>query len=479
MIATRIISPRVSPNSTAPYYHGGVVHVRTDGGASARSCEPGELASEGGSIAVTAETLISRTGEGPWAPIAVALERDAPLRDVMVKGIAIPSLMGWARTRIVIIVAAAVPFVMLLELDRELVAKDLLGVGRFLVDLLLAAYVGFELTRRSPRMPAVAGAAMLAMAMRWVLVATRLCGRGVHPAVWAAAALSIGGAIAIFGRAPSRGRMALELFGKLGISRSDANAVKAKAITAPSSTLVVAAIAGAAGLPILLWVLRRSGVGTWPQAAAFVVYGALVPWVVLRLERDPDGRLARPEATARAALPLSARLRRASREGSARFALGATVVSTLFAIALGLTLTASLLYGTHQFFDAGGELARCADRLDVASRRLLAAEALELSRRIASVRASTMLVLMTTAVMPLAEERIYRGLLMNVLVKKYGFAYGLFVSAAVFGFAHVGIYELALYQTVLLGIGFGIAYAEGGIVAAFVVHAVWNLLNVA
>jgi membrane protease YdiL (CAAX protease family) len=462
MIATRIISPRVSPNSTAPYYHGGVVHVRTDGGASDRSCEPGELASEGGSIAVTAETLISRTGEGPWAPIAVALERDAPLRDVMVRGIAIPSLVGWARTRIVILVAAAVPFVMLLELDRELVAKDLLGVGRFLVDLLLAAYVGFELTRRSPRMPAVAGAAMLAMAMRWVLVATRLCGRGVHPAVWAAAALSIGGAIAIFGRAPSRGRMALELFGKLGISRSDANAVKAKAITAPSSTLVVAAIAGAAGLPILLWVLRRSGVGTWPQAAAFVVYGALVPWVVLRLERDPDGRLARHEATARAALPL-----------------GATVVSTLFAIALGLTLTASLLYGTHQFFDAGGELARCADRLDVASRRLLAAEALELSRRIASVRASTMLVLMTTAVMPLAEERIYRGLLMNVLVKKYGFAYGLFVSAAVFGFAHVGIYELALYQTVLLGIGFGIAYAEGGIVAAFVVHAVWNLLNVA
>ena len=43
----------------------------------------------------------------------------------------------------------------------------------------------------------------------------------------------------------------------------------------------------------------------------------------------------------------------------------------------------------------------------------------------------------------------------------------------------MGIYEIALYQTVLLGIGFGIAYAEGGLLAAFVVHAVWNLLNVA
>ena len=42
-----------------------------------------------------------------------------------------------------------------------------------------------------------------------------------------------------------------------------------------------------------------------------------------------------------------------------------------------------------------------------------------------------------------------------------------------------GIYEIALYQTVLLGVGFGLAYAEGGLVAAFVVHALWNLLNVA
>jgi membrane protease YdiL (CAAX protease family) len=155
------------------------------------------------------------------------------------------------------------------------------------------------------------------------------------------------------------------------------------------------------------------------------------------------------------------------------------VVRALFAIALGLVLTASLLHGSHQFFDAGGELARCTGHLDEASRRLLAAEASELARRVASVRASEALVLMTTAVMPLAEERIYRGLLMNVLVRRYGFTYGLFASAAAFGVAHVGVYELALYQTVLLGVGFGLAYAEGGIVAAFVVHAVWNLLNVA
>lgn len=459
MNATRIISPCVSPNVTGPYYHGSVVHVRTDGDAPSRTCEPSELVAEGGTLTVHAETLISRTGEAPFAPLAVALEHDAPLRDDMAKAIPVPSLTAWSRARFVVLALAAVPLLLLVELDRELVSKHLLGPGRLLVDLLLAAYVVFELTRRTPRMPAVAGAAMLAVSMRWFLVATRMCGSGVHPAVWASAALSVGTALAILARAPSRGRVALELLAKLGITRSEANAVKAKAkaVVMPPGSLLVAAAAAAAGLPLVLYVLRRSGAGVWIQAAAFVAYGLVVPAIVLHRDARSVAHVAEAAASD----------------------TRTTVVRALFAIALGLVLTASLLHGTHQFFDAGGELARCTGRLDDATRRLLAAEATELSRRVAWVRASTALVLMTTAVMPLAEERIYRGLLMNVLVRKYGFTYGLFASSLAFGVAHVGVYELALYQTVLLGIGFGLAYAEGGLIAAFVVHAVWNLLNVA
>lgn len=451
MNATRIISPRVSPNVTAPYYHGAVVHVRNDGDSALKSCEPGELLAEGGSVAVRADTLISRTLEGPFAPVAVALEHDAPLRDEVSRAIAVPSLVAWSRARYVVLAAAVVPLLMLVELDRELAGKDLLGTGRLLADVLVAAYVVFELTRRTPRMPAVAGAALLSVSMRWFLVVTRLCGKGVHPAVWAAAALSVAAAFALLARAPSRARVALELMGKFGISRADANAVKARATPEVGSAIVVASVAAAAGLPMLLFALRRSGAGVWMQAIAFVAYAIVVPPLVLR--RDGAVRPRVPAST--------------------------EVVRTLFAIVLGLVLTAALLHGTHQFFDAGGELARCTGRLDEATRRLLAAEAAELARRVANVRASTALVVMTTAVMPLAEERIYRGLLMNVLVRKYGFTYGLFASAAAFGVAHVGVYELALYQTVLLGIGFGLAYAEGGLAAAFVVHAVWNLLNVA
>jgi membrane protease YdiL (CAAX protease family) len=439
-----------------------VVYVRNDGEALAQSCAPNELLAEGGSVAARADTLISLSSEGPFAPLAVALERNDALRDVVAASIPAPSLTAWSRARLVVLALAAVPLLMLVELDRELLGKELLGTGRLLVDVLLAAYVVFELTRRTPRMPAVAGVALLSVAMRWFLVTARLCGKGVHPAVWAAAALSFAAALAILARAPSRARVSLELMGKLGISRSEANAVRAASISSEASeaskggrelpgTLVLAAIGAAAGLPLVLWLLRRSGAGIWLQATSFVAYAAVLPAIVLRRHgKDERARISR-----------------------------ADVERAIFAIALGLVLTAALLHGTHQFFDAGGELARCTGRLDEATRRLLAAEASELARRVASVRASTALVLMTTAVMPLAEERIYRGLLMNVLVRKYGFTYGLFASAAAFGLAHVGVYELALYQTVLLGIGFGLAYAEGGLVAAFVVHAVWNLLNVA
>ena len=450
MKATSIISPRVSPNVTAPYYHGDVVHVRNDGEASALSCAPSELLADGGSVPVRAETLISLSPEGPFAPIAVALEREAALRDVVATAIPVPSLAAWSRVRLLVLAVALVPLLMLVELDRELAGKELLGTGRLLADVLVATYVVFELTRRTPRMPAVAGVALLSVSMRWLLVTTRLCGKGVHPAVWAAAALSVVAAMAVLARAPSRARVALELMGKLGISRSDANAVKAGRAPAATGALAVAAVAAAAGLPLLWWMMRSGGAGVWVQAIAFVGYAIVVPAVLLRGERGPSVTVGRGD-----------------------------VVRAVFGTALGLVLTASLLHGTHQFFDAGGELARCTGRLDEATRRLLAAEATELARRVASVRASTALVLMTTAVMPLAEERIYRGLLMNVLVRRYGFIYGLFASAAAFGVAHVGVYELALYQTVLLGIGFGLAYAEGGLVAAFVVHAVWNLLNVA
>jgi membrane protease YdiL (CAAX protease family) len=191
---------------------------------------------------------------------------------------------------------------------------------------------------------------------------------------------------------------------------------------------------------------RLAGVGTAGQACAFVAAAIVGPLLARRLDNDAP-RTNTPPAR------------------------------ILPAAASGLVLTMAAVTTAKLFFDTGTELARCFERLDAEARTMRAAESAELARAIASVRRSGLLVVLTTIVFPFAEERIYRGLLQDVLVRRYGTAYGIFAAAMAFGVAHAGIYHVALYQTVLLGIGFGVAYASGGIFAAFAVHATWNVLQ--
>jgi membrane protease YdiL (CAAX protease family) len=82
---------------------------------------------------------------------------------------------------------------------------------------------------------------------------------------------------------------------------------------------------------------------------------------------------------------------------------------------------------------------------------------------------------MSVVLVPIVEERVYRGLLQRVLTGKLGNARGLAAASSVFGLAHLGVYRFAVYQTALLGVAFGVTYAEGGIGAAMLVHALWNL----
>ena len=59
--------------------------------------------------------------------------------------------------------------------------------------------------------------------------------------------------------------------------------------------------------------------------------------------------------------------------------------------------------------------------------------------------------------------------------RRFGEARGIALAAFAFGLAHLGVYKIAVYQTVLLGVGFGAAYAAGGYPAAVLTHIAWNL----
>lgn len=407
-----------------------------------------DLLAEGGSVRVAVDTQVGLREDGPFEPLATAIEHSGPLRDELAREIAIPSLRGYGRIRLALLAAAVVPMAMLLELDRELVTAQHTTVGRVVIDLILVAFVVFELSRRTPRLPGVSAIALAAIGLRWALVAARLCAHEVHPLVYAAAALAFSAAVVLAGRVPSSSRVARELLGKMGVTRSAHFA--AKHGDDPPGALVAASVACAAGLPAVLHLTRMFDVGLLGQAAVFVGFAAIAP-VIARRATEPGT----PEKTARPVPPI-------------RILLGA---------AAGLALTAGLLTAASLFFDTGVEIAQCVKRLDAEANVVRAAKASELARAIAKVRASAPLVIMTTAIFPFAEERIYRGLLQDVLTRKYGPSYAVFAASLAFGVAHLGVYQVALYQTVLLGIGFGVAYLEGGLVAAFFVHAIWNLLQ--
>jgi membrane protease YdiL (CAAX protease family) len=448
---TNTISPRVNPNVTRPYYHGSVLYVRTDGETSPRACSPADLAEGTGAVTIGAETPISLRREGPFEPFAVAIATRGTLRDALAPALGAPSVAAFRRVRPVLAAAAILCSLAALELDRELVWAGAARPGRLLAHLALAAFVAFELTRKTPRLPGVAAASLVTLALSWTLIATRHCGRGVHPLVYGLAAASAVTAAAILARAPSRRRVTLEIAAKVGLSRSDL--FRATLPPHASSALVGASLVAAVGLPGALYLARRSGAPLELQALVFVAYAAVVPELV---RRALDGA-------------------ERAKEAAARLVAGDLV----WGIGVGLALTVALMHGSEWFFASGTELARCVNRLDAEASRLAAARSRELTSALAAVRGSTMMVIMTVAIVPLAEERVFRGLLQPVLTRKYGRAYGLFGTAVVFGLAHFGVYHLAVYETVLLGLAFGVAYAEGGLVAAFVVHAVWNLLQLA
>ena len=287
---------------------------------------------------------------------------------------------------------------------------------------------------------------LLWVAARYAHILAVTCGRSDNAAVGVfAPLLAVGVALVLLARAPRGNRLTEEILDKLGVDPSDA--IRVRLGEPPANKLVAAAVAAALGLPVLLGLLRTVDASIWTTGAVLVVYGALVPELVERfVERARPAR--QPKRLGRLA----------------------------FAAALGFALTTGLVSGAHRTFDAGIYLQRCThpEAFEREGRRLLAAETREVDRGIARAKDKLPILLMTIFAVPLAEERLYRGLLQRVLTRRYGERLGLFYSALVFGGAHLVVYRVASYQAALLGFGFGVAWVEGGLVASFLAHAVWN-----
>ncbi len=408
---------------------------------------PLDLRADGGSVPVDARTEVE-IADGRWLSLPRALVESQALRETLAAAIEVPCLRGHGRLRAATGALAAFPMIAVLVLDLRAASGLVPGsLGLVAADLVSAAFVGRELARRTPRMPRVAAAILLAAGVRLLGLVMKVCARGVDVPTWLATGLAFAAGGLWLARAPTASRVALELGGKLGLARRDLSSARAEEDAEVSSRLFAVSLAAALGLPLALALARRAGTGLEAQALLLVAYGALVPLGVARVA----GSNATP------------------RRGP---------MDVAFGTAIGLVAAVALAGGGDAFMRAGDELARCAEKLDAESRRMVASHAQEVREALVRVRSSTWLTSMTVLAIPFAEERIYRGVLLPVLVRRYGRAYGVFATSLGFAVLHASVYVLAGWQVAMLGFAFALAYLEGGILAAIAAHALWSLFQI-
>ena len=387
--------------------------------------------------------------DGPFVPFGALLASSAALREAFAEGTSLPAAVSYRKARGWLFVAL-LPLLMLAELDRELVVVQAEGAGsRLACDLFLAVAVAVDLARALPRHPRTTSIVLLGVAARFTLFIAKACGRGIHPAIALAALLAIGGSIAVWTRAPTPSQITRALLAHFGIA-PDASTATNDTRSPPrdpaSRSLVLIATIAALGRPVMLAAAQRCGIGLWPRAVLFAAYAAFIP---MALERVLEVRT-RPRPPRPSHITLA--------------------VIAAFALALGLTNT------VHFGFDATAHVARCVSPISGGTAaRLLDAETREATRNLQQARDEWAFFAMNVLVVPFAEERVYRDFLQRIFTNRFGRTRAIASASTLFAIAHLDVYRVAIYQMVPLGIACGLAFEEGGLIAAALTHAMWNL----
>ena len=402
---------------------------------------PGELGAPGEPI--RAETLVARRREGPFLPFFQALREDPTLRAVFARALQLPALRRLRPWRTWLL-AGLVPLLVVAELERELWSSGVAPVGaRLFSDLFVCGYVASDLVRPVPRHPRVCALLLFAVTARYLFMIAAARGHGLSAMMWVAPAIALTAAIGVWSLVPTRAALVARILARFRL-------VVPEAPRAAVPRAIPRALAAAVGVPAALLATRALGGNLWVQAAVFLVAGGLAAWL---------GR-ARP----------------ATAENVPTWDTRSQLLRLGEAVALGLAVTLGLAGLAHYLVGAGSEVLKLTEPelYERAVSRFLQADAAETSRQIEGVRTRYVFVVMSTLAGPVLEELVYRHALQRALRERFGVARAIAMTAVVFALAHLGVYRAALYQTVLLGVGFGIAYEEGGILAAICVHVVWN-----
>lgn len=326
-----------------------------------------------------------------------------------------------------------VPLLMLFELDRELSAGEIAGAtARMVLDIVLLLTCAEDLVRPTPKRPRTTAVVFFGAGARLAVLIARSCGRSAHPVIYVASLLALAVAtLTWLSRPPSAEH-------DRATAETDATHVEGS---------FPLAFAVAALLPVALVVSGHYG-GTWIQALVLAVSGLLLP--PLAVPRCDD---LKPPRVA---------------YFSARSAIACTIV--------GVALTAGLTGGAHYSLDTIAAAIACTHGSAAShATAFIAKEGAEVAKNVNVAREDVAFFAMTVFVSPLFEERVYRGMLQRIASARFGKIRGIAIAGCAFGLAHLGVYRVAIYQAILLGVTFGITFEEGGLMASIATHAIWNL----
>jgi hypothetical protein len=370
--------------------------------------------------------------EGPYFAYAEAPAVPA-IRDRLARALDVASVRRWRRARPWLLLGLF-PVIALADLERELISLGTTGVaGRLVGDLVLAAFLVAELARPLPRHPRTWAIASLAIAARYTYMIAALCGHAL-PLFWLGLGLSLTAAAVAFATMPTPRALEREVRAALDVPTPP---------RVPSRTPIALPVIAALALPAVTFATRALA-GLVVSGVVFVVLGLALP----SLQK-------RAPARKRTWLEIA--------DGAA-FGFVASIAFTRF---------------VHYTSIAIGEATRCASptTYDRAIRPFLERQAGEIAHGVTSARTELFVAALAVALVPVVEERVFRGMLQRALRERTSAPRAITASSAVFALAHLGVYRAAIHQTLLVGVAFGAAYEEAGIVAAIAAHALYNAVQ--
>jgi membrane protease YdiL (CAAX protease family) len=366
---------------------------------------------------------------GPFVALADA-PADPAIRQRLARALDTPSVRRWRRTRPWLLLGLF-PIVALADLERELIALGTTGVaGRLAGDLVLGVFLVTEIARPIPRHPRTWAIASLAIAARYAYMITALCGHAL-PLFWLGVGLSLFASILALATMPTARALESDVREALALPA-------AKPATAPLPIAVP--ILASLALPAFTFA-TRSLAGLALSGVVFVVLGSAVPFLVKKTPAPERPWLERADAA-------------------------------FFGFSASIALTRLVHYTTIAF----GEAMRCASptTYDEIARPFFEKQAGEVGQHVTSARTELLLLAMAVVVVPIVEERVFRGTLQRALRSRTTAPRAIGATSVIFALAHLGVYRTALHQTFLVGLAFGAAYEEAGILAAITAHALYN-----